>query len=50
VWGHPAGRIEAALQLPSGALAPEHIEEIAERLPDLFAALRRAIRRGHPPA
>jgi hypothetical protein len=50
VWGPPSAHIEAELQPPRGGLTPERLEQFAERLPDLFAALRQAIRRGHPPA
>jgi hypothetical protein len=50
VWGPPSGRIEAETEPPRGDLTPERIEQIAERLPDLFAALRQAIRRGCPSA
>jgi hypothetical protein len=49
VWGYPSGQIEAELLPPQGELTLEHIEEVAERLPELFAALRQAIRRGCPP-
>ncbi|MBO0763601.1 MAG: PilZ domain-containing protein [Hyphomicrobiaceae bacterium] len=50
VWSPPSGHVEAELQPPSGDLTPERIEDFAGDLPGLFAALRRAVRRGHPPA
>jgi hypothetical protein len=49
-WGHPSGHIEAEILATPAALTPELIEAIADRLPELFAGLRQAIRRGHPPA
>jgi hypothetical protein len=48
-WGHPSGHVEARLQPPRGELALELVEQVAEQLPELFAALRQAIRRGRPP-
>ncbi|HEY1246463.1 MAG TPA: hypothetical protein VGF29_16685 [Hyphomicrobiaceae bacterium] len=49
VWGPPSAHIEAELQPSHGELTPERLEAFAERLPELFAALRQAIRRGRPP-
>src|SRR5262245_58960431 len=49
VWGHPSGHIEAQIEPPCGELTPELIEQVADGLPELFAALRQAIRRGRPP-
>jgi hypothetical protein len=54
VWGRPSGHIggeilEAELRPVAAELTPERIEELADRLPELFAVLRQAIRRGRPP-
>src|SRR5262245_14091506 len=48
-WGRPSGHVEAEVRPTRAELTPECIEEFADRLPELFAALRAAIRRGHPP-
>jgi hypothetical protein len=50
VWGGPGGPVEAEIEPPRGELSPDLIEQVADRLPALFAALRGAIRRGRPPA
>lgn len=53
-WGRRSGHMgaetmEAEIRPIAAELTPEHIEDLADRLPELFAALRRAIRRGCPP-
>ncbi|MBH5387196.1 hypothetical protein [Bradyrhizobium diversitatis] len=50
VWGHPSGYVEASLLPTSVEFSPNHLAEVIERLPELFTALKQAIRRGRPVA
>jgi hypothetical protein len=50
VWGHPSGHVEASvLQAPVG-VSEESFGAVIARLPELCAALERALNRGQPPA
>jgi hypothetical protein len=48
-WGDPSGRVEAELFPDCMEVTPETIQELQDRLPLLYDALRRALERGHPP-
>lgn len=48
VWGHPSGCVEASLLTAPVEFSPERLAEVVGRLPDLFAALKQAVRRGRP--
>lgn len=48
VWGHPSGYIEASVLPASVEFSPDRFLELIKRLPELFIALKQAIRRGRP--
>jgi hypothetical protein len=48
-WGAPSGRVEAELFPDITEVTPETVQELEERLPFLYEALKRAVERGHPP-
>jgi hypothetical protein len=48
VWGHPSGYVEASVWPASVAFSPDRLAELTERLPELFTALKQAIRRAGP--
>jgi len=48
VWGHPSGYVEASVLPECVEFSPDHLAELSKRLPELFAALKQAIRRGRP--
>jgi hypothetical protein len=48
VWGHPSGYVEASVLPASVEFSPDRLVELIERLPELFTALKQAIRRGRP--
>lgn len=48
MWGHPSGYIEASLFPESVEFSPDSLAEAIEGLPELFTALKQAIRRGRP--
>jgi hypothetical protein len=48
VWGHPSGYVEANVLPASVEFSPNRLVELIERLPELFTALKGAIRRGRP--
>jgi hypothetical protein len=50
VWGHPSGYVEASVLPASVEFSLDRLEELIKRLPELFTALRQAIRRGRPPS
>ncbi|MDX3970107.1 MAG: hypothetical protein QHD01_26385 [Bradyrhizobium sp.] len=50
VWGHPSGYVEASLLPTSVEFSPNHLAKVIEGLPELFTALKQAIRRGRPVA
>ena len=49
VWGHPRGYVEASVLPASVEFSSDRLVELVERLPELFIALKQAIRRGRPP-
>ncbi len=49
VWGHPSGYVEASVLPASVEFSPDRLAELVKRLPELFTALKQAIRRGRPP-
>jgi hypothetical protein len=48
VWGHPGGNIEASVLPTPVEFSPDRLVELIEQLPELFTALKQAIRRGRP--
>ncbi len=48
VWGHPSGYVEASVLPASVEFSSDRLVELIERLPELFTALKQAIRRGRP--
>ena len=48
VWGHPSGYVEASVLPASVEFSSDRLERLIERLPELFTALKQAIRRGRP--
>jgi hypothetical protein len=50
VWGHPSGYVEASVLPVSVEFSPDYLVRLIERLPELFTALRQAVRRGRPVA
>ena len=48
VWGHPGGYIEASVFPASVEFSTDRVVELIKRLPELFIALKQAIRRGRP--
>ena len=48
VWGYPSGYVEANVVPVSVEFSPDRLVELIERLPELFTALKEAIRRGQP--
>jgi len=48
VWGHPSGYVEASVLPASVEFSPERLVVLVERLPEMFTALKEAIRRGRP--
>jgi hypothetical protein len=48
VWGHPSGYVEASVLPECVEFSPDHFAELIKRLPELFPALKQAIRRGRP--
>ncbi|WP_426437371.1 hypothetical protein [Bradyrhizobium genosp. P] len=47
VWGHPA-YVEASVLPECVEFSPDHLAQLIKRLPELFTALKQAIRRGRP--
>ena len=50
VWGHPSGYVEASLLPASVEFSPDFLVKLIERMPELFAAFKQAVRRGRPVA
>ncbi|MBR0755822.1 hypothetical protein JQ604_26930 [Bradyrhizobium jicamae] len=48
VWGHPSGYVEASVLPAYVAFSSDHLAELVKRLPELFTALKQAIRQGRP--
>ena len=48
VWGHPSGYIEASVLPACVEFSSNHLAELVKRLPELFTALKQAIRQGRP--
>jgi hypothetical protein len=48
VWGDPSGYIEVSVLPACIEFSPDDLAELIKRLPELFTALRQAIRRGRP--
>src|SRR5262245_59870688 len=48
VWGHPSGYVEASVLPGCVEFSPDHLAKLIKRLPELFTALKQAIRRGCP--
>jgi hypothetical protein len=48
VWGHPSGYVEASVLPAPVEFSSDRLAELIERLPELFTALKQAIRRGRP--
>ncbi|NMO18149.1 hypothetical protein HPC49_14170 [Pyxidicoccus fallax] len=49
-WGHPSDHVEADLVVEPVAFSEEQLRRVLDRLPELIAALRRALHRGRPPS
>jgi hypothetical protein len=47
-WGAPSGYVEASVLPASIEFSSDRLVELIERLPELFTALKQAIRRGRP--
>jgi hypothetical protein len=48
-WGHPSGWVELEVFEEPVVLTDEAVGKLREQMPNLAAALRRALRRGRPP-
>ncbi|WP_407167342.1 hypothetical protein [Bradyrhizobium sp. ORS 111] len=48
VWGHPSGYIEASVLPACVEFSRDRLADLIKRLPELFTALKQALRRGQP--
>jgi hypothetical protein len=48
-WGHPSGCVELEVFEEPAVLSEDALRKLREQMPNLGAALRNALRRGHPP-